>query len=146
METVAESRCCREIEQVAATMEAGVHSYIRDHSWSRSDWMFWCCESPTWHTRSNVVTCSKIETGTEICTALLCWATHRNKPLFDGDSRKMRQELSGKGQSCPPASLCCHQDTRRVSIARLWRISLGARVLELLGIILWLWSGSYGPW
>ena len=37
METVTESRCCQEIEQMAATMEAGVHSCITDHSGSRSD-------------------------------------------------------------------------------------------------------------
>ena len=37
METVTESRCCREIEEVAATMEAGVHSCITDHPGSRTD-------------------------------------------------------------------------------------------------------------
>ena len=31
METAAESRCCREIEQVAAAMEAGVHSCTTDY-------------------------------------------------------------------------------------------------------------------
>ena len=37
METAAESRFFREIEQVPAAMEAGMHSCIRDHSGSRSD-------------------------------------------------------------------------------------------------------------
>ena len=64
--------------------------------------------------------------------------------------------ISGKGHSCPTAFLCCPQDTRRVSTARLWKISWSAvsgyeksihrktvedftwsaRVTELLGIIL----------
>ena len=38
METATESRCCREIERVVATMEAeDVHSCITDHPGSRSD-------------------------------------------------------------------------------------------------------------
>ena len=37
METVAESRCCQQLEQGVATIEAGVHSCIRDHSGSESD-------------------------------------------------------------------------------------------------------------
>ena len=41
-----------------------------------------------------------------------------------------------KGHSCPTAFLCCPQDTRRVSTARVWRVSRSARVTELLGIII----------
>ena len=44
--------------------------------------------------------------------------------------------LSGKGHSCLTGFLCCPQDTRRVSITRLWKILQSARVTELLGIIL----------
>ena len=42
----------------------------------------------------------------------------------------------GKDIHVPLPFLCCPQDTRRISITRLWIISRSARVTELLGIIL----------
>ena len=39
METAAESRGCPEIEEVAATMEADMHSCITEYSGSRSDYL-----------------------------------------------------------------------------------------------------------
>ena len=53
------------------------------------------------------------------------------------ESRR-RQEIEqvAKEHLCPTAFLCCPQHTRRVSIAKVWRISQSARATELLGIIL----------
>ena len=53
-----------------------VQSCITDHSRFRLSGCFGCCESPTWrnHNRSHMKSRNKMETGTEICVALLCWA------------------------------------------------------------------------
>ena len=73
METVTESRCCRKIDEIAATIEAGEHSCITDHCGYRLDCLdVLLLQLPTWHTKSNIVTCIEMETGTEICAALLC--------------------------------------------------------------------------